>query len=206
MKQIQLKVIKQVFPVVIGGIASLFSVFVLMAEFKSFVRYELMLGLGGALIGVLIGYIFVRIKYATNVPKIFISYAHEDVGFVEKLYKELQRTPFVILWDKHEIQVGDNIKNRTNELLTDCDYVLFVGSKNSTSSDWVKAEIKKAQDSKKKILPIIIDDSKPPDLIKDIMYADFSDSFDKGMNDLAKALKASRHNKSLQGTAGTEAV
>lgn len=184
------------FPILISFIATIASVFIILVEFKSFVSYELLLGVFGAALGVVVAYTFARIKEATDSPKIFISYAHEDQQFVDKLYEELHSSPYEILIDKHEIHVGDNIKEKLDEMLVVSDYVLFVGSKNSIDSNWASIEIEKAKKLKKKILPLKIDETNMPEFIRDTMYADFSGSYEDGIVSLIRALKATRHNKS----------
>jgi len=198
MNKIQLKLFRQLFPLVLGVLATFFSVFIFLSEYKSFARTETLMGIFGALAGIFVAYTYARIKDATDAPKIFISYSHKDMEFVEKLYRALRGLPFDILWDEQEIQVGDDIKKKTDEMLENSDYLLFVTSENSTKSDWASIEIEKALKMKKKILPIVIDDSQPPEIIKQILYADFTSSFDDGMHKLVGALRATRHNKALK--------
>lgn len=200
MNQSQRKIIRRLFPLVLGIMASLFSVFIFLSEYKSFVRAETLIGVFGAFVGIVVAYMYARIKDATDAPKIFISYAHEDNEFVQKLYGELQGLPFNILWDQKELQVGDDIKKKIDDLLNSCDYLLFVASKHSSKSEWAPIEIQKALELKKKVLPIVIDDSRPPEIIKQILFADFSSSFEDGMDKLVRALKATRHNKALHPT------
>lgn len=195
MNKIQKRLIKQAFPVAVALLASLFSIVTLLGEFKSFVSYELLLGIVGSAVGVVVAYLFVRIKEATDAPRIFISYSHEDSEFAEKLYSELHLSSFNILMDSHEINVGDNIKDKIEELMINSDYLLFIGSEHSSKSKWSSLEIDKARKLKKKILPLMIDKSEVPEFIKDTMYADFSESFDDGMDALIRALKSTRHNK-----------
>jgi hypothetical protein len=153
------------------------------------------------MLGIVVAYSLARIKDYTDAPKIFISYAHEDKEFAEKLYKELQGMPFEVWWDQAELHVGDDIKEKLDQSLKNSDYLLFISSKNSSSSEWASKEITKALEMKKKILPVVSDGTPPPDIIKNIMYADFSASFDDGADRLVQALKSSRHNKAKQ--AGT---
>ena len=197
MNKIQIKIIRQLFPLILGVVASLFSVFIFLSEYRSFVRVETLIGVFGALVGIVVAYLFARIKDATDAPKIFISYSHKDKEFVKKLYEELHALPFDILWDQKELQVGDDIKKKTDELIESSDYLLFVSSKNSAGSEWATIEIDKALKLKKKVLPVVIDESEPPEIISKILYANFSTSFDEGMDKLVSALKATRHNKAI---------
>lgn len=201
MNKIQRKlVIGKILTLTLGVAASLFSVFIFLSEYRSFVKIETFVGVFGAVIGMLVAYAFARIKDATDAPKIFISYSHEDKAFVQRLYEELQGLPFDILWDEKELKVGDNIKIKTEELLDSSDYLLFVSSKNSAGSQWATIEIEKALEMKKKILPVVIDDSQPPEIARQILYADFSSSFENGMNKLVSALRATRPSKTIQQT------
>ena len=197
MNKIQIKIIRQLFPLILGVVASLFSVFIFLSEYRSFVRVETLIGVFGALVGIVVAYLFARIKDATDAAKIFISYSHKDKEFVKKLYEELHALPFDILWDQKELQVGDDIKKKTDELIESSDYLLFVSSKNSAGSEWATIEIDKALKLKKKVLPVVIDESEPPEIISKILYANFSTSFDEGMDKLVSALKATRHNKAI---------
>lgn len=195
MNKIKINLIRRLIPLVLGVVASLFSTFIILSEFKSFAETKTLIGVFGALFGIIIAYLYARIKDATDAPKIFISYSHKDKEFVEKLYNELNGLRFDILWDKNEIQVGDDIKKKTSELLESSDYLLFVSSQNSSSSKWATMEIDKALELKKKVLPIVIDESKPPKIISSVLYANFSSSFDEGMDELVLALRARRHKK-----------
>lgn len=189
---------------VVGVLAIIFSMSVFFTQFK-LVNYELILGVLGSGIGAAIAYTLVRLKVAINAPKIFISYSHKDSDFVKKIYNELKETPYTVFMDKYEIQVGDNIKDKINEMMVSSDYIIFVESKNSIDSDWAKSEIEKAKALKKKILPLKIDKSEPPSFLKNTMHADFSKSFDSGMDMLIKALKSKRTIKDSESESITKA-
>lgn len=186
------KILIQQSSTVIGLIALGASIYTLLWQFKEFAEFEIILGILGAVVGVLVAYFMVLVKQATNTPKIYISYAHEDKDIAEKIYKELNLNPFVVLMDKYDIRVGDNIPNKLKEMLKESDYMLFISSKKSSGSEWANVEIDEAKNMDKKIFPIKVDESALPSLLKDTMYANFSESFESGMNELVKALKSRR--------------
>ncbi|NEV61200.1 toll/interleukin-1 receptor domain-containing protein [Thiorhodococcus minor] len=124
--------------------------------------------------------------------KVFILYSDEDLAFVSKLYKALKITPYTILWDKKEIQVGDHIEEKQRQLLEESDDVIVVISTRSADSDWPESAIVKAIKLKKRILPVLIDDTEIPDALNALMFADFRASFDDGYFSLRDALKAER--------------
>lgn len=184
----------------IGVAASLVSVSVFLVQFKSPEYSKIFTGISGGIIGGVFSYSIARIWTALNAPKLFISYSNVDIEFVEKLIKEIELYRVNILFDKHELNVGDNIHQKLNELVENCDYFLVVISENSNSSQWLQKEIELAVNSNKKVLPVIVDDATVPDLIRGLVYADFRDSFEKGVDQIGRALKNKKHNKPLHRT------
>jgi len=182
----------------IGVAASLLSVSVFLFQFKSPEYTKIFSGISGGVIGGVFSYSILRIWSALRAPKLFISYSNVDIDFVEKLIKEIEQYRVNVLFDKHELNVGDNIHQKLNELVENCDYFLVVISENSNSSQWLQKEIELAVNNNKKVLPVIVDDATIPDIIRGLVYADFRGSFDKGVEQIGKSLKNKRHNKTFQ--------
>ena len=134
------------------------------------------------------------------IPKVFISYSHDDYDIVAKICKALENYTVDVLLDKHELTVGDNINQKLLEMVDDSDYFIYVNSKNSNESSWATKELEKAKEQRKKILPIQLDDSKMPEIVSGLVFADFAKSFEKGIEQLGSAL---RHNKKIQPTQKT---
>lgn len=136
------------------------------------------------------------IRHSTDKAKrvAFISHSSRDKPFVRQLAADLASNGVSIWLDEQRIHVGDSIPEKIDQGLASSDFFLFVMSKNSISSEWVKKELNSAlvaeiQRRKVKILPIKVDDVPIPTIIGDKKYADFSTSYKSGLSELLNALK-----------------
>jgi hypothetical protein len=124
---------------------------------------------------------------------VFITYNHKDKEFAERLAIELVRRDIKVWKDSWRIGVGDSLIQKVQEGLEGARFFCVIFSRNSVRSEWVKREITAAllreiEDRKVMILPIVIDDSKLPLLLRDKLYADFRADFDQGLASLLAAL------------------
>lgn len=185
---------------VIGITMSLFVFFYKTnpIEYKTFA-----LGILGAAIGAFVSLFYAKVRTALNAPRVFIAYSAKDKETVNKIYKSIEHLPIKILLDQNELNVGDNISNKINELVTSSDYFVFVGSENSSKSTWAEKELSQAIKLNKKILPVVVDDTPLPPNISNLVYADLRKSPELGIEQLIKAIKNSRHNKKINRTENT---
>jgi ligand-binding sensor domain-containing protein len=127
--------------------------------------------------------------------QIFISYSHSDKKFVKKLTIDLRNAGVRVWVDEKKIKVGDSISQKVEEGIYSCDFFCLIISRHSAKSKWVDREYRTAlsvQLSSRNtliILPLLIQDVKLPFLLKDIKYADFSESYDSGFMQLLDAIK-----------------
>ena len=126
--------------------------------------------------------------------RLFISYAHEDRPFVEKLASSLRELDMSVWYDTLEVSVGDSLLDKINKGLQASDYVLVVLSKNSASSEWVRKEMNAAffreiETKRVVLLPARLDDSAPPPLLFDKAFADFRQDFRTGLDRLLALLQ-----------------
>jgi hypothetical protein len=136
-----------------------------------------------------------RILTAHTPPSLFVCHASEDRLFVDRLVTELDRRAMFAWYDKREIIVGDSIVEKINEALRAADFLITVMSPRSVSKPWVVREMSSAlmrQLGKAdiKILPVLMEECDIPSLLADLKYADFTESFDRGMTDLIAAIRA----------------
>ncbi len=103
---------------------------------------------------------------------IFISYAREDRGIVERLAAQLEAAGLTCWWDK-QLGAGDKYLERTGAELDAAKAVLVVWSKHSTTSDWVADEAGVGRETGK-LAPISIDGSLPPLGFRQFQVEDFS--------------------------------
>lgn len=121
--------------------------------------------------------------------KVFILYDAQDERFVSQLYSALKMAPIRILWDKQEVQVGDNVEEKLEELFNSSSEIIFVVSHSSVAASWTEPAIARAVMDKKRIFPVLLDDAQPPEALQGIKAADFRLSFDDGYFSLREALR-----------------
>ena len=124
---------------------------------------------------------------------VFISYNHNDGEFAERLALELIRRDIKVWKDSWRIGVGDSLIQKVQDGLEGARFFCVIFSKNSLGSEWVKREItagllREIEERKVMILPIVVDDSRLPLLLRDKLYADFRGDFEQGLNDLLAVL------------------
>ncbi|MCC6975109.1 MAG: toll/interleukin-1 receptor domain-containing protein [Anaerolineae bacterium] len=87
---------------------------------------------------------------------LFISYAHADRAFVERLAKDLRDRGHVVWIDIEGIRGGDQWRQAISDGVSASAVVLLALSPDSVKSEWVGIEIKAARDYGKKIIPLLV--------------------------------------------------
>ena len=133
-------------------------------------------------------------------PKVFISYSSLNSSFVDKLVNDLKTNDIDVWYDKLELKVGDSIHSMIDKGIDESAYFLIIVSKELNKSKAVNYELKKMIEEEKKsnisrILPIKIDQSELPDELKDKYYADFSENYQNGLDEIISKLKSPAANK-----------
>lgn len=124
----------------------------------------------------------------------FLSHSSLDKPFIRQLAGDLIANGIDVWLDEQRIRVGESIPEKIAQGLADSDYFLIGLSQHSAASEWVKKELNNAlvtevQRRKVHILPLKLDDVQIPQIIRDKKYADFSQSYKAGLEDLLSALK-----------------
>lgn len=177
----------------IGSLASIaaFTSFLLIKSEKPIV-FPVIIGILSSLIAMLIVSSILRLRGKKRKIRIFISHSSKDNTFVKKLIESLEENSIFISTDEKTLSVGDNLANTLKRIMTNCDYIIFVISKNFTESQWVRREIDMAVELRKRILPIVIDDlngKEIPHFLRDLVYADFREDYDNGFDFLLSSIK-----------------
>lgn len=125
----------------------------------------------------------------------FISHSTKDKPFVRKLAADLVSNGVRVWLDEQQILVGDPIPEKIAQGLAESDFFLLVVSHNSVQSSWVKKELNNAlvqeiERRKVTVLPIKLDDSNIPESVGDKLYADFTRSYEDGLNKLLSSIRA----------------
>ena len=106
---------------------------------------------------------------------IFISYSSDDKTIVKQLASLLESRGWTVWWDR-QIPIGQNYDTVIEEELNKADCVLVIWTKRSIASQWVRNEASDAL-SKKKLIPIILEQVTPPlafRLIESAMLIDWN--------------------------------
>ena len=125
----------------------------------------------------------------------FISHSTKDKSFVRRLAADLVASGVKVWLDEQNMLVGDSVPEKIAQGLAESDFFLIVVSENSVNSQWVRRELNSAivheiERRKVTVLPIKLDGSTMPETIKDKLYADFSHSYEDGLQKLLRSIKA----------------
>ncbi|MCC6667196.1 MAG: toll/interleukin-1 receptor domain-containing protein [Polyangiaceae bacterium] len=117
---------------------------------------------------------------------IFISYSHEDRGFVEKLAQNLVLRKARVWIDRWELEVGDSLVSRVQEAIESSSALLVIMSEAAVRSEWCRRELsagllRELEERRVVVLPVRVDDCTFPIFLRDKVYADFRTSFDQGL-------------------------
>lgn len=106
---------------------------------------------------------------------VFVSYAHEDSSFVNRLSNDLLDLGYPIWQDTLNLRGGVNWENELLQAIDDCTHMLLIWSANTEASGYVKTEIGRAQSTGKIIVPLLIsgDPSRLPLDIQALQWIDF---------------------------------
>jgi len=123
------------------------------------------------------------------VSRVFISHAHRDKAFVERLATDLRQAGLEVWYDAWEIKVGESIVQKINAGLQRSDYLIIILSPESVVSPWVQQELSAAlmtllSDQNIVVLPVLYRDCQIPPLLRDRRYADFRTDYQAGLRSL----------------------
>jgi biotin carboxyl carrier protein len=131
--------------------------------------------------------------------RLFISYSHKDKRFAGVLSQALRQFGIEVWLDEHQLEIGEYVSRRIFEAINEVDFVIVVVSPNSVASRWVAYELslvldRERTDNKVRLLPLLLQDAKLPDLILDRLIADFrtAEMMDKDFRRLLKRLGISK--------------
>lgn len=125
--------------------------------------------------------------------RIFISHSSEDKQFAIWLAVDLANAGHTPWLDEWEIRAGESIPKKIEEGIKNCDFVAVILSEHSVKSNWVEREWQakyweEVENGHVKVIPILFNQCQIPTLLKMKKYADFTHSYDYGINDLLAAV------------------
>lgn len=120
--------------------------------------------------------------------KIFFSYSRDNSEFVIELAKELREAGATIWLDQLDIKPGTRWDRSIEEALKSSNTLLVILSKSSVESHNVMDEVSYALEEGRTVVPVLFEDCEIPFRLRRLQYADFTQSHEKGIQTLIKAL------------------
>jgi len=125
---------------------------------------------------------------------LFISHSSEDHHVVSKIKEDLQRNGFSSYIATQDPCPGQHISSKIERAIKESDAVIVIVSNASNKSPWVQQEIGYAK-ARKAIIPIRIDDSKPPAMLEGIDCLNYSPDLVRNIKEIIDiAIKNSKQN------------
>ena len=87
---------------------------------------------------------------------VFISYSHDDQTVASALSHELEERGLSVFRDS-AITAGEDFSHQIRDALAHADVVVVLLSSNSGRSRWVKDEVATALESRKTVIPVLLD-------------------------------------------------
>jgi hypothetical protein len=166
-------------------------------------RYQLLLELA-YIDGVLMDRLYEARFHSTGKkrPKLFISHSSKDKQFAKWLAIDLANSGYQPWLDEWSISAGESIPTEIGVGIEQCDFVLLVLSKNSTTSNWVGRKWqakywKEVEANQVMIIPILMEDCDVPTLLRPKKYADFRTDYGDGFEILLSSLQSARKKRRL---------
>jgi hypothetical protein len=121
---------------------------------------------------------------------IFFSYSRADgFDFAARLGSDLNAKGFDVWLDKEDIRAGTEWDREIEKALENCDCLLYIETPKSVASNNVLNEVYFALEQNKKVIPIILIDSKTPFRLQRLQHIDFTKDYDAPFTLLVKELE-----------------
>ena len=150
-------------------------------------------GLGSFLPGAEGGFDFV----SRQLPKVFVTYVHEDARSVERLGRDLARHGFDPWIDRCKLLPGQNWPRAIEDALSVANFVIACFSTSSANKrGGFQAELRYALDCARRmpldsvfLIPVRLDDCRVPQRVQDeVQYVDMFPSWDAGFARVLRVL------------------
>jgi hypothetical protein len=105
-----------------------------------------------------------------------------------------------VWFDQWEIKVGDSIVQKANDGLSSHSYLGVILSPDAVRSPWVKSElgaglIRELHTRRVVVLPILYRECHIPPLLQHKHYADFRETYPRGLKEILGKLKPKEHKR-----------
>jgi hypothetical protein len=137
-----------------------------------------------------------RLQTAPSPRRIFVSHSSRDKGFAVSLAVDLGNSGHYVWLDEWEIRVGESIPTKINQGIEQSDVLIVVLSEHAVASHWVEREWQakywqEVDSGRIMVIPVLHRPCTVPALLRSKKYADFSEDYSKGLEQLLFALGVS---------------
>ena len=122
-------------------------------------------------------------------PKLFISYAREDLKICKKIEQALCEKGISVWRDQQSIYGGQQWPKAIGEAISSSDFFILVWSRHSAASHFVEFEWNTAVALKKNVIPCLLDETPLPASLRAINGI-FCDDFEEALPKIFHSLKA----------------
>ena len=105
---------------------------------------------------------------AWRLADIFISYSSRDRSKADELAKHIALQGYSVWWDRADLQAGDAWRARIDKEIQSASTLVALWSTSAAQSEWVRDEIKRAQDQGIRVLPVLLDNTLPAPEMKNV--------------------------------------
>lgn len=125
--------------------------------------------------------------------RVFISHSSKDKQFATWISVDLANRGHDPWLDEWKVRAGESILAKISEGIESCDFVVVVLSENAVVSHWVEREWQakywdEVSKGKIQVIPALLRKCKIPVLLRTKKYANFSVSYNDGLEDLLIAI------------------
>ena len=101
--------------------------------------------------------------------QLFISYSRKDIAFARRLAGDLEKAGYSVWWDISDLRGGDDWVRIIQEEIEKSDFFIVVLTPSATLSEWVRREYTQALSLRKKVIPIMLIQTRIPFALNTIM-------------------------------------
>ncbi|MSQ06332.1 MAG: toll/interleukin-1 receptor domain-containing protein [Dehalococcoidia bacterium] len=134
--------------------------------------------------------------------RVFVSHNSLDKEVARELGLYLVAEDLGAWFDEWEISAGDSIVQQIQNGLIGCTHLVIVWSANANRSQWVRRELESAihlaiESGKPKSIPVLLDQTAMPPLIRDIRYISYKGGTEADRSQLIEAVIGSPPSQNL---------
>lgn len=138
---------------------------------------------------------FGELEPLSNNQAVFLCHCSNDKGLVRMVNDDLKHLGLDPWLDENVIKVGDSIVDEISRGLNTSTVMIVFLSPAAVKSLWAKKEwqaflSRQLSGNQVKVLPALLEECEIPAVLKDIKYANFTESYYDGLREIHSALRA----------------